>query len=135
MRYVCVAAVALCVVGLCSGLAISNGQNSGDEGFQITVAPSTIALGSSVDAVTVHSNIPAAAVVKGSVALNGVTLTSVWADDCGHLAARIALAKLLELPGIGIAPPSATLTLTCDLTNGPSVEASDTVKVVRISKK
>jgi len=131
MRYVCVAAVALCVVGLCSGLAISNGQNSGDEGFQITVAPSTIALGSSVDAVTVHSNIPAAAVVKGSVALNGVMLTSVWADDCGHLAARLALAKLLP----GIAPPSATLTLTCDLTNGPSVEASDTVKVVRISKK
>jgi hypothetical protein len=126
MKYACVVVAALLVVGLCAGRAVSNGQNDGGEGFQISVAPGTIALGSPVDAVTVHSNIPAVLVVKGSVALNGVPLANVWADDRGHLAGRLALAALP-----GIAPPAATFTLTADLTDASSVAASDTVKVVQ----
>jgi hypothetical protein len=130
MKYACVVVAALVVIGLCAGRAVSNGQNDGGEGYQIAVAPSTIALGSPVDAVTVHSNIPAVLVVEGSVTLNGVPLANVWADDRGHLAGRFALAALPAL-----APPSATFTLTADLTTGVSVEASDTVKVVQTNAR
>jgi hypothetical protein len=130
MKFVNVAAVALCVVGLCAGWALSNGQNDGGEGFQIAVAANVIVLGSPADEVTVHSNIPAALVVRESVALNGVAPASIGADSTGCLTARIPLAALP-----GIAPPSATITLTCELTDGSSLALSDTVKVVTIGKK
>jgi len=130
MRHLCVAAVAAClVVGAVVGEALSNGQNAGD-GIQIAVAPSTIALGSPVEALTVHTNVPLSAVVPGTVALNGVAPIGVWADDRGHLVARFELDDL-----DGIAPPEVTLTLTGDLKDGTSFAASDTVRVVRCPEK
>jgi len=130
LKFVRVVAAVLCVVGFCVGWVVANGQNDVEEGFQISIAPSAIVLGSPVDEVTVHSKIPAAAVVDGSVALNGVAVTSVWADDTGCLAGRIAIAALP-----GIAPPSATFTLTAELIDGTAVAASDTVKVVESNRK
>jgi len=126
MRYLCVVAVALCVVGLCVGSALSNGQNADGDGIQISVAPRAIVLGSPVDSLTVHSNLPLDTVVAGSVAVNGVTNIGVWADDCGDLVARVALADLE-----GVAPPRLTVTLTGTLTNGTPFAASDTVRVIQ----
>ena len=129
MRHLGIAAVALCVVCLCVKSASSNGQNDGGEGVQITVAPNTIVLGSPVDSVTVHSNVPLGSVVPGSVTLNGVTVVHVWADNRGHLVARMALADIE-----GVEPPSVTITLAGELKSGGSFEASDTVRVVKGKK-
>ena len=130
MRYLCVVAVALCVVGLCVGSALSNGQNADEGGIQISVAPNTIVLGSPVDSLTVHSNLPLDTVVGGSVAVNGVTDISVWADDCDDLVARVDLSALDD-----VAPPSLTVVLTGTLTDGTPFTASDTVRVVVCRKK
>ena len=130
MRHLSVVALALSVVCLLVGRASSNGQNDG-EGDQITVAPHTIVLGSEVDAVTVHSNLPIDSVVTSTVTLNGVEPIGVWEDNRGHLVTRFALAALIA----GVEPPAAlTLTLTGDLVGGGTFEASDTVRVVRCKK-
>jgi len=127
MRHLGLAAVALCVVGVCVGTALSNGQNDGGEGIQITVAPNAIVLSSPMDSVTVHSNVLLSLV--DAVAINGVTDIAVWADDRGHLVARVALAALE-----GVEPPELTITLSGVLTSGEVFEASDTVRVVRGKK-
>ena len=129
MRHLSVVALALSVVCLLVGRASSNGQNDG-EGDQITVAPHTIVLGSEVDAVTVHSNLPIDSVVTSTVTLNGVEPIGVWADDRGHLVARFALADLED-----VKPPSVTLTLSGVLVvSEATFEASDTVRVVQCKK-
>ena len=118
-----------CAVLLCVGTALSNGQNDGGEGLQITVAPNTIVLGSEVGAITVHTNLPLVTVVASTVRLNGVVPIGVWADDRGHLVARFAVAALP-----GVKPPEVTLTLSGELVSGDTFAASDTVRVVQRKK-
>ena len=119
------------VVGLCllmgfgmSGLAFGNSAVKGDDPAMM-VSPQTIVL-AKISAVTVHTNIPAAAVVGESVTLEGAAVVAVWADDCGHLAARFAVADL------GLEPARAvTLTLSgayADPDAG-AFAAQDTVRV------
>ena len=124
MRHLGAVAVALCVVWLCVGRALPNGQNDGGDGIKITVAPNTIVLSSEVDAVTVHSNLPLSSVDKSTVTVNGVT-PILWDDNRGHLVARVALADLE-----GVEPPELTITLSGLLLSGASFEASDTVRVI-----
>jgi len=119
-------AVASCVVVLVglglAGVTLGNGAlEPGDAA--IMVSPQMIVL-AKVSGVTVHSNITATNVVSGSVSLNGVAPVGVWADDCGHLAARFAVADLALEPG------EATLTLrgTYEV-SGDVFTASDDVRV------
>jgi hypothetical protein len=129
MRHMVALVVAVALVGVCVNQARSNGQNDGD-GVQIAVAPSTIALGSPVEAVTVHTNLPAGIVVVASLRLNDAVPLGVWADDRGELAARFALADL-----DGIEPPEVVLTLSGVLTDDTAFAASDTVKVTVCKEK
>ncbi len=88
------------------------------------VSPHTIVL-AKVAGVTVHTNIPIGSVVPGSVTLDGATPLAVWQDDCGHLAARFAIADLELSPG------DAVLTLEGLLAGDPVVpfSAEDAVQV------
>lgn len=116
--------VALCgLLGLgLAGIAMANGSLAGNDAPSIMVSPSTIVL-SKVATVSVHTNIPASAVVAGSLDLNGAGPTSVYVDNLGHIAAKFAVADL------GLQPGRATLTLSGDLTNGESFSAPGVVTV------
>jgi len=114
----------LVVFGLISlGFAgLTRGSNAVvSEEPAIMASPSVIIL-SKVTSVTVHTNIPLSAVVPDSVTLNGEAPLGVWADSCGHLAARFAVADLNLKPG------RATLTLCGDLADG-GFAADDIVTV------
>jgi hypothetical protein len=116
-----VAAGLLVVVGLALGhLAVGNGAlPSGDTA--IMVSPQMIVL-DKVDTVTVHTNIPASTVDADTVTLDGAEPLAVWADNCGHLAARFAVEDL------GLEPGEATLTLS-GAGEGGTFSASDDVRV------
>lgn len=125
MRKLAFVFTAICVLaGLGVGsIALANKAVDGDDPA-IMVSPRTLVLGKA-DSVTVHSNIPAAAVIASSVTLNGVAPLAVWADDCGHLAARFAVADL------DLAAGDATLTLCGAYTGdaGGTFAASAVVRV------
>lgn len=103
------------------GMAMANGALEGDAPA-IMVSPSTIVL-AKVDTVSVHTNVPAAAVVPDSLDLDGAAPTDVYIDNLGHIAAKFAVA------GLGLEPGRVTLTLSGDLTDGSGFSASDTVTV------
>ena len=117
--------VLLTVIGLGLGTAaLGNGAIDDDEPG-IMVSPQMIVL-SKRSTVTVHTNIPAASVDSATVNLNGVDPLSVWADDCGDLAARFAVADLDLTPG------EVTLTLGGDylvLGEWDTFAADDIVRV------
>jgi hypothetical protein len=116
------ALVACGLVGLgWAGIALGNGALEADAPA-IMVSPSTIVL-AKVDTVSVHTNVPAATVEAGSLALNGVAPVSVYVDSLGHIAAKFAVADL------GLTPGQATLTLSGDFEDGGSFAASDVVAV------
>jgi len=123
-RALCVCVAACVVVGLGVGsMALANMAVKGNDPGMM-VSPHTIVL-AKVSAVTVHTNIPAGSVVSDSVTLNGATPLAVWADDCGHLAARFAVADLDLVPGDAVLVLSGTYT-------GETAEtfsAEDAVKV------
>jgi len=101
----------------------NGGVKGNDPGMM--VSPQMIVL-SKISTVTVHTNIPVVSVDAGTVTLNGVAATSVWADDCGHLAVRFAVAKLALEPSNAV-----TLTMCGDYVNGPETGfvVQDVVKV------
>lgn len=79
-----------------AGVALGNGGVKGDPPSMM-VSPQTIVL-SKIAAITVHTNIPAVSVDSATVTLNDVPPIGVWADDCGDLAARFAVADLALEP-------------------------------------
>ena len=118
---VTVSLCALIALGLGSSV-FGNGAVDGEEPGMM-VSPNTIVL-SKVSAITVHTNIPAVTVDYSSVTLNGIEAMNVWADDCGHIAARFAVADLALEPG------EVTLTLCGDYVEpGASFVATDVVRV------
>lgn len=91
-------------IGL-AGIAIANSAVDGDEPAMM-VSPNVIVL-AKVSTITVHTNITASDVVYESIALNEVPSIGVFADSCGHIVAKFAVADLgIEEPG------EATLTLS-----------------------
>jgi len=123
MKKVLVVTVVLCaLIGLGLGQAtLGNGGVKGDPPGMM-VSPQTIVL-RMIDAVTVHTNISEERVADGTVTLDGVAPLAVWADDCGHLAARFAVADLALVPG------KVTLTLRGDYTAGGTFTVTDQVRV------
>jgi hypothetical protein len=123
MKKTLLGVVALCGllgIGL-AGMAMANGALEGDDAA-IMVSPSTIVL-AKVDTVSVHTNIPAAAVVPGSLDLDGAAPISVYEDNLGHIAAKFAVADL------GLERGQVTLTLSGVLIDGSLFAASDVVTV------
>ena len=121
MEKVLIAAGTVCAV-ISLGLGGAAFGNGGVKGIKpgMMVSPQTIVL-SKISAVTVHTNIPEVSVVPGSVTLDYVAPVDVWADDCGHLAARFDLADLdlqpdeevtLTLRGTYIGPDEDTFAVT-----------------------
>ena len=112
------------VIGLGLGsAALGNGGVKGGEPGMM-VSPQTIVL-SKIVAVTVHTNIPEGTVAPGTVTLDGVAPILTWADDCGHLAARFAVADLALQPG------RVTLTL-CGTYVGDDADTFAAEDVVRV---
>lgn len=93
----------------------------GDEPAMMA-SPSTIVL-AKVSTLTVHTNIPASTVEPGSFALNGAAPTGVGVDSCGDIVGKFAVADL------GLAPGTATLTLTGAFADGGTFTATDVVTV------
>ena len=104
-----------------AGMALANGALD-DENPAMMVSPSTIVL-AKVSIVTVHTNIPAAMVVSGSLDLDGFAPMSVYVDNCGHIVAKFAVADLDLEPG------KAELTLSGAFEIGGSFAATDVVTV------
>jgi hypothetical protein len=123
MKKILVATVVVCaLIGL--GLGEATLGNGGVRGTQpgMMVSPQTIVL-AKVATVTVHTNITETRVADGTVTLDGVAPLEVWADDCGDLAARFAVADL------GLVPGDVTLTLSGDYAAGGTFTATDLVRV------
>ena len=125
MKKVLVVTCVVCaLIGVGIGnLALGNSAVKGDEPAMM-VSPSTIVL-AKVGAVTVHTNIPEGTVAPGTVTLDGVAPILTWADDCGHLAARFAVADLALQPG------RVTLTL-CGTYVGDDADTFAAEDVVRV---
>ena len=123
-RILVVVGIAYVLVGLMFGsMALGSKAVKGDDPA-MKISPHTIVLGK-VDTVTVHTNIPYSSVDTGSVTLDGAAPTGrgVWADDCGDLAARFAVADLELETGY------VTLTLYGSYTENGTFEVTDTVWV------
>ena len=128
MKKALTATAILCIlIGLGLGsAALGNGGVKGDQPGMM-VSPQTIVL-AKVSAVTVHTNIPFVSVVPGSLTLAidgevGIAPAGVWADDCGDIVARFAVAKL------GLEPGEVTLTLCGTYVSGGTFAATDAVRV------
>lgn len=122
MKHFVKLSVVFLVIGSAMGLVWAN-NGVGDESPAIMVSPSTIVL-AKVDTVSVHTNIPRAAVVDESLRLNGAEPTYVYQDALGHVAAKFAVADL------GLEPGETTLTLSGDYADdGCDFAASDVVTV------
>ena len=124
MKKALTATAILCIlIGLGLGsAALGNGGVKGDQPGMM-VSPQTIVL-AKVSAVTVHTNIPFVSVVPGTLTLDGFAPVAVWADDCGHIAARFAVADL------GLEPGEVTLTLCGNYAfSGETFAATDMVRV------
>ena len=125
MKKTLIASGVLCaVIGLGLGTAaLGNNRIDGDPGMM--VSPHMIIL-SKTTTVTVHTNIPYYSVL-GTVTLNSdvgtVPASRVWADDCGHLAARF------YVEGLSLKPSEATLTLIGVSSVFGDFEPKDVVRV------
>jgi len=104
-----------------AAVALASSAVGGDEPG-IMVSPSTIVL-AKVNRITVHTNIPAATVVRDSLDLDGASPIGVGVDSLGHIVIKFALADL------DLSPGDATLTLTGAYVDGGSFTATDTVRV------
>jgi len=95
----------------------------------IVVSPSTINLESQGTWVTVHAEIPFSDVDRtASVTLDGIVAVSIFADDCGDLVAKFAIADVRASVDVG----TVTLTLCGTTTDGSSFSGTDTVRVIRV---
>ena len=125
MRKMLFAVLAVCcMIGLMSArVAMGNGALRDSSEDAIMVSPATIVL-DKVSEVTVHTNVPAGLVDSADIDLNGVEPVEVWADNCGDLVARFAVADL------ELAPGEVELTLTALYADGTGAfSAMDAVTV------
>ena len=123
MKKVTLGSLALCGL-LALGFAGSLMANSAVDGDvpAMMASPQTVVL-AKVSDITVHTNIPLSVVAPGTVKLNGIAASGVWADTLGHLVARFRIADLGLVPGV------ATLTLTGVFDDGSGFTATDVVTV------
>lgn len=115
---------AIVALGLASQV-FSNSRTSDPLG--VAVSPQTLIL--SLDqggAVTVHTAVKLSTVDTASLTLNGVAVTSAWADSRGNVVARFSEAAVEAT----VAPPGAVLTLEGVLKDRTRFAGSDSVRVV-----
>jgi hypothetical protein len=93
----------------------------------IAVSPSSVNLESEGVWVSVHADIPYAAVATADLTLNGLEVSWTKADTRGELVAKFALDDVKSI----IAPPSAVLTLAGFTKDGLPFSGTDTIKVVQ----
>ena len=123
-KTICVLAILSVMTGLgLVGAAFGNGGVK-DDGYGMMVSPQCIVL-SKVDSITVHTNIPLDDDDVTSVTIDGVEASMVWNDDCGHLAARFAVADL----GLQASKDPVELTMIVSPVAGSDIEVSDEVRV------
>ena len=85
MKNLLVSCVALGAMLVCSGAVLAEDPVVID----IQVSPNVINIQAPVPSVTVHADIKLSLVaVKDGVTLNGVSASSIFADDCGNLVAK-----------------------------------------------
>jgi hypothetical protein len=91
----------------------------------IFVSPSTLVIGSQGVWVTVHADVPYGIVDSASVTLNGVPVTTTFADNQGKLVAKF---RIDAVKGT-VSPPSAEVELNADTELGPFV-GTDTIRII-----
>jgi hypothetical protein len=122
-----ISGVAVCLVALLAG-----GVGAADEPqvIGITISPATLVLGSEGTWVTVHADIPLAAVDCSTVALDGIAVAWTKADAQVNLVAKFPIAKVKDI----VAPPQATLELTGVTKDGTAFAGQDTIAVRKAGK-
>ncbi len=129
MKSLLVFCVALVAMLVCSG-----GVLAGDTGVNIQVSPNVINLKAPVPSVTVHADIPFS-LVAGGVTLNGVSASSIFADDCGNLVAKFPAEDIeagIDDDDIGT---NVEMTLVGNLKDGGTFVGTDFVKVISVKGK
>ncbi|MGD9497606.1 MAG: hypothetical protein AB7Y46_14995 [Armatimonadota bacterium] len=94
----------------------------------IQIAPSTIVLDCNAMWVTVHTDLPYAAVDPTTVQLDGIDMAWAKADACGRFVAKFVFEDVAAALAPA-APGCAELTLTGLLADGTPFAGSDTVWV------
>ena len=97
----------------------------------IQIAPNVVNLDSNGTWVTVHAEIPYAAVADADLTLNGVSVTFTKADDRGELVGKFAIDDVKAI----LPPGTVTLTLSGLTKTGDTFTGSDTIKVVQVNSK
>jgi hypothetical protein len=114
----------LIAVMLVAALGYAGGRT--DDELGISVSPQKLLLGTvQSGTVTVHTDVPLAAVAASTLELNGVAATNVSADSLGHVVAVFPEPEIKAL----VSPPSAILTLTGCYAGGGAFSGNDSVMV------
>lgn len=94
----------------------------------IQVAPNVLNINcpGAITRVTVHTNLPFNAVNGASVTLNGVSIVSYFADDCGNFVGKFDIEAIKATVTEGI----NTMVLTGSLKDGTVFAGQDDIKVV-----
>ncbi len=126
MKNLLVSCVALGAMLVCSGAGLA-----GDTVVNIQVSPNVINMKAPVPSVTVHADIPYS-LVAGGVTLNGVSASSLFADDCGNLVAKFPADAIKAVIDVGT---SVEMTLEGTLDVGGTFVGTDFVKVISVKGK
>jgi len=92
---------------------------------EVQVSPATIVLGAPCTWVTIHTDIPAAGVVAGTVELNGVVATIVKADARGNLVGKFDFDAITA----DLSPGEAVMDFAGAYANGDTFVGSSVVPV------
>ncbi|MFH1313826.1 MAG: hypothetical protein ABIJ00_11460 [Candidatus Eisenbacteria bacterium] len=117
--------VCLSVICIMIGLVLTASTAGSASTIDIKVSPSTIALGSVGEWVTVHTDIALGLVDTSTLSLNDVPVAWTKADAKGNLVAKFDLEEIKAI----IEPPEATLTLLGSTKDGVEFTGTDTVGV------
>ncbi|MHB8864592.1 MAG: hypothetical protein ACYC6N_19475 [Pirellulaceae bacterium] len=123
-----VSCVALAAMLVCSG-----GVLAGDD-VNIQVSPNVINLKAPVPSVTIHADTPFSW-VAGGVTRNGVSASSIFADDCGNLVAKFPAEDIeagIDDDDIGT---NVEMTLVGNLKYDGTFVETDFVKVISVKGK
>ena len=103
-----------------------------DQEVWIKISPSTLALDSQAEWMTIHTNIPYGAEVFESLELSGIDVSWTKRDNRGYLVAKfdIDLVKDLARSIVGVEDGEVELTFSGELKDGTAFSASEFINVV-----
>jgi hypothetical protein len=120
-------------VGMCGWLIPGAAFGYDVENIEIQLSPNVLNMGSKGDIVTVHTDLPYAAVVGASVYLNDVPISWWKSDDRGYFVAKFAMDRVKTEADLVVG--DNTVSFTGVTTGGVEFYGDQILKVVSIIPK